>query len=279
MLRIDRLLLRENSQGQWKREYRRHKDKTQVQGKDHTWSSLEPRRLLQPHQNQWRNDHDRSGVDHATDGRLANSEGRRLPTLAQALDGLTGFLALLLLHLRENWVHVNSLPDLLASHQEHVEGAGAGDGRKGDQSAENELRVRGDVLEPRDQRIETERHRAGRRHRHHVRLGHLRERQGSGFVCVGAVDRYIERLVADLPEKSPSGLESQKDNNSKETDPSYLEARCQHSRSDDQVGENIAGHAEGKEDRLSGVCERMSINYVGRAHATNLDAGSNRPPS
>lgn len=56
----------------------------------------------------------------------------------------------------------------------------------------------------------------------------------------------------------------------------YLEVGCEHTSCDDEVGDDEAGHAEGKEDGLAGIC--CDCQYPAR-HLSNLmwDGGPGVP--
>lgn len=205
-VRADRLTLWERAQRQRQRKQRRRQDQTQIDREDQAGTGLEPVHLLQPDQDQGRQDHDGRGVQHAADGRLADGQGGRLPALAQTLDGLAGDLALPLLLLRQDRVDVDALADLLAAHEEDVEGAGARDGGEGDQAAEDESGVGGDVLETRDEGVEAQGDGARGGHGHAVGFGHGGEGERGGLVGVGAVDGDVEGLVGDLPEEGAGCL-------------------------------------------------------------------------
>lgn len=206
----DRLALWEGRQSQRQRKEGGRQDQTQVDGEDHARTGAQPCCLLQADQDQRWEDHDGCSVQHTTDGRFADGEGRGLLGLAQTLDGLgivTGLLALDALCVRENGVDVDTAADLLATHQEDVQSAGAGDSREGDEPGKDETGVGGDTLETGDEGVQAEGDRAGSGDGHEVGFGYLRSGEWGGLVCVGIVDRNVEGLVADLPEEGAGGLD------------------------------------------------------------------------
>lgn len=81
----DSLTLGESSQSQRQSKERGSQDKTKVDRSDHARTSTESFSLLQANQDQWRNNHDRCGVEDTADSSLTNGNGGSLLALAQAL--------------------------------------------------------------------------------------------------------------------------------------------------------------------------------------------------
>lgn len=78
---------------------------------------LQPLPLLQPDQQQRRDDHDGRAVQHPTDGGLPDRDGGGLLALAQGFQIPRAFFR----RCRRNGEHVDARADLLASHQKDVE--------------------------------------------------------------------------------------------------------------------------------------------------------------
>lgn len=155
---------------------------------------------LQPHQHQRRQDHNRTAIQHPAHRRLAHRQRRRLAAPPQALD------VALLLGVRRHREHVDARAHLLAAHEQHVEEAGRGDGREGDQAAEDEFCGRRHAGEARDEGIEAHGDGAGRANGEGVGLGDFGPGEGGGFIGVGRVDGDVEGLVGDLPGDGSAGL-------------------------------------------------------------------------
>jgi hypothetical protein len=236
--RLHSLPLRKRSQRQRQRKDTRRQNQPQIHRQHHPRPLLQPLRTLQPHQDQRRQHHDRRGVQHAADGRLANREGGGLPRLPHGRDVVAGFLAGGLLRVGLHGVDVDALPDLVAAHEEDVQGSRGGDGGEGHEAREDELGGGGDALEAWDDGVEAERDGAGGGDGGEVVLGEGGGGHGGGFVGVGVVDGDVERLVRDLPEERAA----------------RAEVGGEHARGDDQVGDDEAGHAEGEEDGEARVC-------------------------
>lgn len=197
----DGLTLGEGSQGQRQGKERGGQDKTQVDGQDHARASPKPLGLLQADKNQRGKHHDGSSVQDTTDGCLTDSDGSGLLTLAQTLQrfSILHLLALGTILIGQDRVDIDTLADLLTTHEEDVQGTGTGDGSEGDKAGEDKAGVGGDALQARDQCVKTQGDGAGSGNSHAVGLGDLGVRQGGRLVGVGVVDCNVERLVTDLP--------------------------------------------------------------------------------
>lgn len=203
--RLDKLPLRERAERKRQRGQTRRKDQAEVDGQHEARVVAQPGHLLQAHERQRGDDHDRGAVEDARQRGLADGDGGGLPAAAQGGElgvGLAGGAVLR----RQDGVHVDALADLLAAHEEDVEGACAGDGGEGDEAAEDELRSRGDAREARDEGVEAEGDGAGGADGEDVGLGDFGGGEGRGLVGVGVVDGDVEGLVGDLPEQGAGRL-------------------------------------------------------------------------
>jgi len=135
-------------------------------------------------------------------------------------------------------IDVDSLADLLGAHEKDVEGAGAGDGGEGDEAGEDGAGGGGEAFEAGHKGAQAQGDGAGGGDGEEVGFGQLGSGERGGFVGVGAVDGHVEGLVGDLPEEGAGGAE----------------VGGEHAGGDDEVVDDEAGHAEGEEDGLAGVC-------------------------
>lgn len=146
-LRLDSLPLRKYGQRQGQRKHRRRENETQVHGQHGPWSLLHPLRALQPDQDQWRQDHDRRRVEDARECRLAYSKGGCFFRFTQGLQFRAAGLAFLARGLAIRGEDVDASSDLLATHEEDVESACAGDSGEGDEAAEGGARCWAEAFE------------------------------------------------------------------------------------------------------------------------------------
>lgn len=199
-LRPHPLPLRKRRQRQRQHRITRHQNQPQIHRRRPPRIPSQPP-PLQPHQHQRRQNHNRTAIQHPTHRRLPHRQRRRLATPSQALD------VALLLGVRGYREHVDARAHLLAAHEEHVEEAGRGDGRKGDQAAEDEFCRGGDARQARDEGVEADGDGARGADGEGVGLGDFGPGEGGGFVGVGRVDGDVEGLVGHLPGDGAAGLD------------------------------------------------------------------------
>nr|POE86431.1 hypothetical protein CFP56_46615 [Quercus suber] len=242
----DGLALREDGEGEREGEEAGGEDEAEVDGQDEAGRVAQPVHALQAHEQQRRQHHDGRRVEHARHGRLADGERRGLLRLAERGERLVRGLALLARRRRLVREDVDARADLLAAHEEDVERAGAGDGGEGHQAAEGRARGGAEAPEAGDEGVEAHGDAARRADGEEVGLRDLAGRQRGAFVRVRVVDRHVQRLVGHLPADRAR----------------RAEVRRQHARRHHQVAEDVAGHAEGQEDGLTGVCAGHSSSGV-----------------
>ena len=259
-VRRNLLPLRERRQRQRQHRVARHQDQTQVHGRRQLGPLLEPVGALQPHQHQRRDHHDGRAVEHARQCRLADGQGGGLLAAAERR-GL--FVAV------ADGVHVNAGAHLLAAHQKHVEGAGAGDGGKWHEAAEHKTSRRREPSQTGHEAVEADGHGARRADGQEVGLGQLAVGQGRGLVGVGVVDGDVERLVSNLPQNGAGGLLSlawkPHTRYLLEFPSTHPQSWRQHTGRDDQVGQHKGRHAKWQHHRLARVrVQRRVHNLLGR---------------
>lgn len=184
-------------------------------------------------------DHDGATGEDSAGGSLVDGNpgcGMRLAQRGNVPLRLALGLELGLVLLGEHRPDVDALDDLVAAHEVGVEAGGRGDGGKGDQAAED-VAGRGGDVEARDEGVEAQGDGARGADGREIRLDHDLGGHGRRLVGVGRVESDVEGLVEDLPPD----------------DAHHAEAGLEHAGRDHQVGQDVAGHSEGEQDRLAGI--------------------------
>ena len=164
---LDPLALGKRSQRQWQNSVAGSQDQAQVDRRCVPRVLLQPLRALQAHQNQRRDYHDRRAVEHTAERSLSNSQRSRLLGLAQTLGGtlLLRNCSIGLLSGRGDGLpggeDIDARAHFFSTHEENVQGTGAGDGGEGDQTGEDEAGVGGEVLEAGDEVVQADGYGAG----------------------------------------------------------------------------------------------------------------------
>ncbi|KAI6772582.1 hypothetical protein HG530_003540 [Fusarium avenaceum] len=151
---------------------------------------------------------------------------------------------LLLIIFRKHRPNIDTLDDLVAAHKIGVETGSCGDRSEGDESTED-VAGRGCDVKSRNNSVEAEGDGARGSDGGEVRLDHDLGRHRRRLVTIGSVEGDVEGLVENLPAHNAN----------------CAHARLKHTSSHDKVGQDIAGHSEGKENGLAGVCCTISLGH------------------